>query len=288
MFLILCSCLFAQEKDRPYGDALLELINKASDGDAKSLFELARLHDRGFDTILIDSLKSTALYLKAAEKGYAPAMNYIGFRYYTGEAIMKNTDSALYWIRKAADAGDITAAANLGYLLLESEEFNHDEEEAAKWLSIAAEEGVNEAQLKLIYLKGKELEALPIDSALKLGIKYYTGKAPILGTYIIQRASEAEIPKALAILGDAYSKGYGVPYDYNKAIDYFYKAAEKGDPSAQFIIGELLEIFPDALNDFLTTEDSEMISPSYWFSKAAENGVSDSESAVKVLFSTPI
>lgn len=274
-------CLWAEEQVSAQRLALRELSQKASEGDAKALYDLARLHDLGYDSIPVDSVRSTALYLLAAQKGYAPARNYIGFRFYKGEGVDKNLDSAVYWIQKAADQGDITAAANLGYLYADSPDFIHDEEEAVKWLSKAIEGGIPEAQEKLLELRGEVWRSLPSDSALSLGIHNYLGNAPIVGTFLLETAAMQRNPKALALLGDAYSKGIGVPYNHNKSLEYFFSAAKEGDPSAQFIIAELLEFFPDIhLSD-------DMGSPSEWYEKAKSEGVSDSETAYRRLYSQP-
>lgn len=286
--LLLAGGIWAEENSAPYSEALRHLIERAEGGEAKAIYELAKLHDTGYDTIPVDSARSTALYLKAAEKGYSPAMNFIGFRYYTGEGIHKDLDSALYWIRKAADAGDLTAATNLGYLLTEGEGVAHDEEEAAKWLTIASEGGVREAQVNLVKLMKEKWKALTPDSALNLGTRYYVGAAPIPGVALIEIAATNEIPKAYALLGDAYSKGRGTTYDHQKSIEYFYRAAAGGDPSAQFILAELIEIFPDALSSLPeepATEGLELGPALY--EKAAESGVTDSESAYNRLYSVP-
>ncbi|MCH5238654.1 MAG: sel1 repeat family protein [Muribaculaceae bacterium] len=262
-------------------DALRLLVQRAEEGDVKSIFELARLHDSGFDTIHIDTLRSSALYLEAARKGYPPAMNFIGYRYFTGEGIRKDVDSAIYWIRSAALAGDITAAANLGYMLSEGNEVEADQAEALKWITIAAEAGVRDAQLHLLELKKDEWEISGPDSALYVGTRYYLGNAPIIGVKLLETAAKSGNPKAAALLADAYSQGRGVRYDYQKSIDYLFDAAKKGDPSAQFILAELLEIFPDALQ----SSDDNYSSPSFWYEKAAASGISDSEAAYLLLYS---
>ena len=272
-------CLWAQEELTPTRIALRELAGKAEAGDPKSLYDLAKLHDTGYDSIPKDSVRSTAMYLKSAEKGYAPAMNFIGFRYYNGEIVNKDLDSAVYWIRRAAEDGDITAAANLGYLLLDSPEIEHDTVEASKWLMVAAEEGVVGPQHRLIEINKVEWDELPADSALNLGLKYYLGKAPVLGFNFIKIATKGAIPRAYALLGDAYSRGIGVPYDHQKSVDNFFKAAMMGDPSAQFIIAELLDFFPDA--------DQSSQGAAYWHEKAESQGISDSESAYSRLFTLP-
>ena len=265
---------------------LKPLIEKAGRYDAKALYQLAKLYDIGYDTIPVDSVKSTALYLLSATNGYAPAMNFIGFRYYKGEYIRQDIDSALYWIQSAADKGDITAAANLGYLLTEGDNIPHNKEKAVKWLTVASEAGVKEAQRKLVELMRPKWELLTNDSILALGIKYYTGRAPIMGTELLAIAADKNIPKAQALLGDAYSKGLGVPYDHQKSIEYFYEAAIGGNPSSQYIIAELLEFFPDIF-DNRNEGNKDAISPEFWYSKAAEGGVSDSETAYKFLLSFP-
>ena len=270
--------------------ALRELIEKAERGDAKAQYQLARLYDTGYDTIPQDSVRSWALYHGSAEQGYAPAMNFIGFRYYNSQDGSREIDSALYWIRKAANAGDITAATNLGFLLTQGEGVAHDEEEAAKWLTIASEAGVVDAQKGLLNLMKEKWMALSPDSAFNLGIDYYIGAAPILGAALLEMAANAGVSKAMALMGDAYSKGRGVGYDHQKSIEYFYGAARLGDPSAGFILAELLDIFPDAISSIpsatLSPETpSDSISAQYWYDKAAQAGITDSESAYQFLYS---
>lgn len=283
--LIVFGCLLAQDPTDSHRIALRQLVERAHSGDAKALYDLATLHDRGYDSIPVDTLRSNALYLKAAQKGYAPARNFIGFRYYTGHGMPQDIDSALYWIRLAADEGDITAAANLGYLLSESELIPHDSVEAVKWIEQAAMAGVREAQIKLIDFKRDEWSSMPPDSVLTNGIELYTGRAPILGIQLIGIAAQHKIPKAMALMGDAYSKGWGVPYDYQKSVDYFYEAAKGGDPSAQFLIAELLEFFPDALVNKENETTPEENNAAYWYDLAAQQGVTDSEKAYQLLMS---
>lgn len=187
--------------------------------------------------------KANALYLEAANLEYAPAMNFIGFRYYKGEGLQENPDSAIYWIDRAARLGDITAAANLSFLLSEGTGINHDEATALRWSAVAAEGGVTGAAYKMVEL-----------------------------------AEKLQTPYALALLGEAYSKGMGVEYDHQKSLEYYYRAAEQGDPSASFIVAELLDFFPDNFS----AEPA-----AYWYEKAAEQGVEDSLTAWKLLYSPP-
>ncbi len=122
--------------------AVREVVAKAATGDAKALYDLAMLHDMGYDSIPVDSARSTALYRLAAERGYGPAQNYLGFRYFNGEAVRQDVDSALFWMAKAAAGGDAKAANNLGYLLAHSDKVTRDYPQAIYWLSKAADAGL--------------------------------------------------------------------------------------------------------------------------------------------------
>lgn len=320
IFSLLTGTLWSQQNETGWLLSLHNLKEKADNGDSAAIFSLARFYETGFDSIQPDFEKAMNLYLLAAQKGFAPARNFIGFRYYNGEGVKKNVDSALYWIRLAAEDGDITAASNLGYLMSQSPDIDHNYTEAIKWLYIAADAkvpsalsqladlkrqglgckpdtmaaitlyeeasdaGDHEAQLKLLAMMGYKWKALSPDSALSLGLKYYSGSAPVAGVDLLELAAESDNPKALALLGDAYSRGIGVTYDHQKSIDYFYKAAKKGDPSAQFIIAELLDFFPDAVSSF---SDEKVDGASFWYDKAASIGINDSETAYQRLFKLP-
>ena len=228
---------------------------------------------------------------KKAREGDAAAQNLLGFKYYNGEDVIQNVDSALYWISLAAEKGNITAAANLGFLFTESPLIPKDEEKGIQWLGIAAKGGVRGAELRLVELMEDKWRNLPSDSILSLGLDFYTSKAHIAGVKLFEIAAEENNPQALALLGDAYSKGLGVPYNHQKSVFYFYKAAILGNPSARFILAELLDFFPDALSefkkDYRADKYEEETDAAYWYEKAAAQGVTDAETAFNLLFSTP-
>ncbi|MDE6078112.1 MAG: sel1 repeat family protein [Muribaculaceae bacterium] len=330
--------------------AVREVASKAASGDPKALYDLAMLHDMGYDSIPVDSARSTALYRLAAEAGYAPAQNYLGFRYFNGEAVREDLDSALYWMAKAAGNGDAKAANNLGYLLASGERVTADYPQAIYWLSQAAEAGLpagmsqladlyrlgrgcepdtaraeglytraiqaglHDAELKLLAMKGHKWTLLTPDSALSLGKYHYTHGAPLIGVTLFENviakgdtssarngdpahASAAKedsvtyktVSKALALLGDAYSRGIGVEYDHDKSIELYLEAAMRGEPSAQFVIAELLDIFPDAIKpdnfpDAIKPDERALSDPGYWYSLAASQGVTDADTATRRLY----
>lgn len=301
---------------------VVKLSERAAAGDAEAIYTLATLHDRGFDTIPVDSLLSTQLYLQAAEAGYIPAMNYLGYRLLSGEveAIGRDVEKGMEWLEKAAEAGDPKALSNIGWLLMEGKYVEKDYVKAAYWLSRASRQGLSVAQSMLgdLYRDGK---GVPVDTAaadslyhlafesglsdaaykiealsqarydtlsaeelLREGRYFYLRSAPSLGVKLFYRAADMGSADAFALLGDAYTRAIGVPYDHSLSLHYYVKGAMAGNPSAQFVVGELLEIFPDALLD-LEFSDGEMPSdsPVYWFEKAAEGGVTDAETATRLL-----
>lgn len=306
-----------------HDDPLGELIGKAEGGDAEALYTLATLYDRGFDSIPVDSTRSTALYRQAAEKGNTAAMNYLGYRLISGEysALGRDVDEGLAWLEKAAMTGDAKAASNIGWMLTDGKYVERDFEKAAFWLDKASEEGLPvamsqlgdlyregkgvtqdvqkadslyrqaferglaDAGYKLADLRAERYDSIPAEELVNEGRYYYLRSAPSVGVKLFYMAADEGSPEAMALLGDAYTRSLGVPYDYDLSLLYYAKAALAGNPSAQFVIGELLEIFPDALEALAGAELESPLSddPLYWFEKASLQGVENAEDASEML-----
>lgn len=256
---------------------------------------------------------------RRVEAGDAEAMNYLGYLLLSGrEGMEQDSAEGLLWLVRAASTGDAKAASNLGWLFIEGDLLEKNPEEGARWLGIAADKGLPVAQSLLgdlyrdgigvaadslradsLYREafrhgladaGYKLYALNADSYASLspeelvetGKYFYLGGAPSEGVKLFYLASEKGNPDALALLGDAYTRAVGVPYDYDLSLNYYARAALAGNPSAQFVIGELLEIFPDALQN-VEVGAGMPSDPFYWYEKAVEAGVTDAETATKRL-----
>lgn len=293
--LVFCAVVFslAAGPNRVH-ESVRELSRKASEGDGEALYQLARLHDLGYDSLPVDSARSTLLYRMAAESGSAKAMNYLGFRYFKGEFVDKDLDSALYWLGKAVEAGDPGAANNLGYLYASGMSVEQDFVKAREWFGKAADAGIHaaESQLADLYCEGLGGETDTV-AALELYTRAMTGgisEAAIKRATILRNLSDRGDTRAMALLGDAYSRGEGVAYNHALATEYFLRSALGGNPSAAFVIAELLDIFPDALSeepymeiirkesDGAETEEV-FLSPQYWYDKAAASGIPDAATA---------
>lgn len=267
-------------------------------------------------TTYFDSLK------ESAEAGDPEAMNYLGYLLLSGEeGVEQDRAEGLLWLVKAASTGDVKAASNLGWLYLTGDLVEPDTVQGIKWLSAAAEGGLPVAQsllgdlyrdgkgvaqdiaradslyrtafehgladagYKLFALNEKAYSDMTPEQLVATGKYYYLRGAPSDGVKLFSLAADSGNPEALALLGDAYSRAVGVPYDHATSLKYFVKAALAGNPTAQFVVAETLDIFPDALLNLDPEEFTGPVSddPQFWYEKAAENGVTDAARAYDLL-----
>lgn len=302
--------------------------SRADQGDPEAIYRLAYLTDTGYDGMKPDTLLSTDLYRRAAEAGYAPAQNYLGFRLYNGDGVDRDIEQGMHWISLAAQQGDPRAASNLGWLLMTGDDVVRDYEKARYWLTKAAEAGLSpaismlgdiyaeglgtepdldhaaslyrkaasrglrDAEYKLISLRRDHWHTLPADSALSVGRSLLHESLPSAAFILFSEAAAKGSPEGYALLGESLAKGLGVAYDHDRSLTCYLTAALMGDPSARFIIGELIEVFPDALTGVkpeicgLTLPSVEEIrDPAYWYGLAAEDGILDAASATRRLLS---
>lgn len=300
-------------------DALSKLQEAADAGNPKAIMQLAEVYDRGIPGVLeIDTIESLRLYRQAAEAGSPEASNYLGFLYYNGNRVPQSVDSALYWIEKAAASGDVKAANNLGWLLTEGRGIVHDDSKALFWFGKAAKAGLPAAQAqladmlrqgkgtqpdtimaaqlydaaiqggladaekKLLAMSYPRYRELSADSARKVGLYHYLRRAPVIGVTLFEIAADKGDSLALTLLGDAYARGLGVDFDFDKSAYYYHQAATKGEPAAAFILSQLLEMFPDALDKIENSPERRY--PAFWLEKAKQEGILTEEDAYRRLY----
>jgi len=112
-----------------------ELKLRAGGGDAQALAQLKTL----------------------ADKGDSQAQSALGFIYYAGFGVPRDTVQAVYWYRKAALQGDAYSAASLGDIYATGDGgMPKDVSEAVSWRKKAAEGGNRSAQQSLgeMYAEG--------------------------------------------------------------------------------------------------------------------------------------
>lgn len=153
--------------------------------------------------------------LRAAERGNDSAQHYLGNFYLAGQFVDKDSDKAIYWLKKSASQGNRRAAWSLATVYWYGlGDIKKDRREGLEWCRKAAELNLPEAQLLLAscYLNGELVEK---DS--KEALKW------------IQKAAAQNNPQALVSLGDFYKRDAAfLPRDTDKARECYEKARALG------------------------------------------------------------
>lgn len=236
---------------------------------------------------------------KAAEEGDPKALNNIGYLLLYGDSLQRNPEKAAYWLQRAADGGNVSAISMLGDLYRDGHGVARDSIRAESLYRLAFDKGLADAGYKLAAINAEITDSLPAPALLCEGLYYFNRTAPSIGVrYFRELADSLKIGErnmtpdiraaAKALLGDALSRGYGSGYDYELSNRYFFESAQEGNPSAAFVISELLEILPDALSSLLQPSDSpDLSSADYWREVAAQKGVNNAADAMRRLRECP-
>jgi hypothetical protein len=92
-------------------------------------------------------------YRGAANQGFAPAQNRVGYIYQMGLGIAQDFEAAMNWYRKAADQGYANSQYNIGTLYQSGAGVPMDTNEARRWYSLAAAQGYELAKAALQNLR---------------------------------------------------------------------------------------------------------------------------------------
>lgn len=270
------------------------LRRSAAAGYAPAMNYLGYLFKQGH---LIPTDRDSSLYYitKAAQAGDPTAAHNLAFMLFE-TPVLSDKDStavkeALEYLKKSAESGLPQAQTLLGDLYsgsvegLPPEVLTVDTAKAVSLYEKAILQGFNDAELRLLNLMGPEWQRLDSETALEKSIYYWNLGAPTIAVELLHLIgpSEPQTAQAYAILGHAYSRGQGAPYDHRKANEYFARAALLGNPSAQFILAETLEIFPDVLTDLLH-EDAILLDAVTLREEAKKAGILSAEDATHALF----
>lgn len=286
----------------------LDLMRRsARNGFAPAMNYLGYLYGKGYkvgnrDLVPVDRDSSVMWLRRSADAGDPRAVSNLAYLLLNDSTIgltpaerVHNDSIAYVYLQKGATAQIPTAFSMLGDMYRDGRWVKRDTLKAAANYEAALERGLGDAEARLIALMGHRWQRLPQDSAFHLGLRYYTGYASGAGVLLLEHA--AEIPdtigigaRAMALLGDAYSRGVGVKYNHDKSLEYFARAALAGNPSAMYILAETLEVFPDALQDFPAAfPDREAVidrlsDPARLRAEAARCGIRTSTDAHRALF----
>lgn len=166
---------------------------------------------------------------KAAEGGLNAARRNMAAIYLNGLAGEKRDPAAaLAQLEKAAVGGDAQAQFELAqfYVELGGPEYT-DDDKAWDWLNKAAEAGNPNALATLgsVLFDGKKFGARQIEADPAAAVEKF------------KKLADQGVPAGLRTMGELHVSGLGgVEKDFNKALEYFAKAAEGNDPAAQVIL----------------------------------------------------
>lgn len=299
------------------------LEQQADSGDAEARYRLSILYERGYDTVAPDSVKAMRLLTASADSGYLPACNYlgfllmqrgdsreglrrieqaalagdpkaqgnIGFLLLHGVSVVRDEEKALYWLSRAAEAGVATAASTLGDMYRDGRGgVAPDSMRAAACYRKALDNGLLDAAYKLEALESARRSSRDAAEQMREALYFYPSRAAQIAVPILERLAACDTvspgvrAQAEALLGDAYSRGIGVTYDHDSALRHYWNAARMGYAPAQFVVAELLEIFPDALSELT---DEAPPSAEYLRDEAARQGIHSAADATSQLFLVP-
>lgn len=276
ILLIFTISITAQQQ---FPDYMLDLVEKAKAGDAKSQCSLAQFYDMGLE---VDENKEEAFkwYLKSAEGGYSEGQRSVGVCYMQGEGTKQDIPKAIYWFKKSGDSGSNKAYYQLGSYYWEGKYVDKNLETAFNYFIVSARHGLPEAQYIVgrMYLLGdgvekdlikaiewyqKAAEAGHLMSQSQLGTIYLNVdevRNYEKATYWNKKAADAKHPKALYSLGTQYLYGMGVTKNTTVGREYLERAANLKNLEAINYLGYM------AMEGIGMAKDREMAR--MWFNKA--------------------
>lgn len=235
-----------------------------------------------------DIEKAVEFYTKAANQGDAGSQAILGGLYFLGNQVPEDINKSIHYLTQAANQGDVESQLILGLMYEKGKKVAQDYKESFKWHLKAAEQGNADSQNSVANMY---YEGLGVIKDYDKAVEWYTkaanqGKAS--PRYVIENMAEnneagerrmfneklkkAEQGDAEAqfSLGLNYFFGldYGyvlAPQDYNKAAEWYLKAANQNHERAQSMLGVMYRDGAGVRQNYGVAKE--------WFGKACDNGL---------------
>ncbi|MBQ7665449.1 MAG: toll/interleukin-1 receptor domain-containing protein [Synergistaceae bacterium] len=235
--------------------------------------------------------KAREYFERAAEKDSTEAQIELGNMYFHSLGVKEDYEKAAEWYEKAAAKGSSFAQGRLDSIREEN-----DKLKAREKYEKAAENGNVTALIKLgemymseqNYVKAREYFEKAAENGntevqIELGHMYMSEGNYAKAREHFERAAEKDITQAQVELGTMYFHGLGVKQDYEKAAEWYEKAAAKGDYFAQGRLDSIREENNTTQNrenyeeDTITGNEGLGVEQDYasnmeWLEKIANNG----------------
>ncbi len=187
-------------------------------------FQLARVYGAAWR-----ESDAARLYRKAADNGYVPAMNDLGYCYNEGRGLPIDKVEAVRWFRLGAGNGDVRSMDDLGTAYLDGAGVGSNAAEAMRWFRQAADRGY-----------GPSMHSIGTIYQLGLGVTKDNAEAERWFRQAAQwyrQAAGKGAAFAMAGMGFIQQSGQGEPRDDDEAIRWFRRAAEKGNSAGMLGLG---------------------------------------------------
>jgi TPR repeat protein len=234
----------------------------------------------------------------AAEKGDPKSQYHLGLHYLKGIGTQKNTPEAIRWLIKAAEQGNLDATVALGQLLSDEVSGALDRDRAVYWLNRAVEQNSPRAKVLLGQMLANG-SGVPKDEKRGLALIQEAAQAGTVEAYHLlghihrvgafsaekdvhraaenyRRAAEKEYAPSMVQLGYLLRSDDDDPAGAEKAVEWFRKAADLGDPEGQGASGNAYYKGLGVEKDF--TEAAR------WMEKAARQGLPRAQSSLASYF----
>ena len=276
-------------------NAAIEWYTKAADlGDSEAMNSIAMIYWRGKDNVVQDVNAAIEWYTKSADSGNSEAMNLMGAMYHNGDGVEQDFDAAMEWCQKAADLGHAQAMTNVAYMYRHGNGVAQDGGAAIEWYRKAADSGELSAMCEIgdMYRNGEGVEQ-DDDKALEWYVKslsslpdyeVYKKIADILhgedaAEKWFEETGDAEKMMALAELYRSHYSDNGEQLlpDFDKAVEWYTKAADLGSSEAMERIGDLYRL------GSLYGREDDLDKAMEWYQKAADSGNEEAQSYLEHL-----
>ncbi|GBC18514.2 kinase-like domain-containing protein [Rhizophagus irregularis DAOM 181602=DAOM 197198] len=198
-----------------------------------------------------DDNKAFELFFKAANDNYSIAQVYLAKCYNDGYGTQQNKNLAFNWYQRAVENKSIIGQFYLGYCYEFSIGTEKNETKSIEWYQKATKNGNGTAKLYLAncYKLGngdrgtkiKFHKLIYFEGLRRIGINNYFGTGTKQNYEkafnYFQRAATNGNKFAQYDLGNCFKNGEGVTKDERKAFELYHKSAEQGCKNAQYQLG---------------------------------------------------
>ncbi|KAG1141793.1 hypothetical protein G6F37_009473 [Rhizopus arrhizus] len=193
--------------------------------------ELGRIYGDRYRYSYHQPRESVHWFERAFECGSNQAIVDLAYSFFEGsEDVPKDDTRAFRYAKEGALSNDKYCQYIVGHLYLKGKGIEQDSKEALKWLDQSAKQGFSVAleEQVAVYMNGQGNVAKDYERAYQC----------------CTSGTATNIPYCQVCLGDMYRNGWGVEQDYQKAFEYYQKAASSNQsdtpyPYAQHMIGEM-------------------------------------------------